>query len=297
MNYKFNSKLIALTLLITQVFAMPVWGASSSFNKLINYQAKLTDSSGAIVSDGDYNVIFKLYTASLGGTSLWTETHTSTTTPVTVTSGLFSVLLGNITSLSTFDFNRDLYLSVSIGGSSTPSVWDSEMTPRKRIGAVPSAFVADTLDGLDSDVFLRSDDPDTMASSSTSTLLTLAQTGTGGVLSITGPSAASFLTVLNNGMVGIGTSSPYSALSVVGSTGIVADHYAATGTATSTATNGWKVTGGCFAISGTCVGGSNLTGSGTSGHVTFWTGASSLSASSSLYWDNTNGRLGIGTNS
>lgn len=39
-----------------------------------------------------------------------------------------------------------------------------------------------------------------------------------------------------------------------------------------------------------------ISGSGASGQVTYWTGASSVSGSNNLFWDNTNGRLGIGTN-
>ncbi len=43
--------------------------------------------------------------------------------------------------------------------------------------------------------------------------------------------------------------------------------------------------------------GSGITGSGTNGQVAFWTGASSLSGNNSLFWDNVNSRLGIGTSS
>lgn len=42
-------------------------------------------------------------------------------------------------------------------------------------------------------------------------------------------------------------------------------------------------------------GGSNLTGSGSNGQISFWTGTGSLSGNNSLFWDNTNFRLGIGT--
>jgi hypothetical protein len=38
-----------------------------------------------------------------------------------------------------------------------------------------------------------------------------------------------------------------------------------------------------------------LSGSGSAGRVAFWSGASSLSGSNNLYWDNTHGRLGLGT--
>lgn len=40
-----------------------------------------------------------------------------------------------------------------------------------------------------------------------------------------------------------------------------------------------------------------MTGSGTAGQVTYWSGASAVAGSSNFVWDNTNGRLGIGTSS
>lgn len=38
-----------------------------------------------------------------------------------------------------------------------------------------------------------------------------------------------------------------------------------------------------------------VTGTGTSGHVTYWNGSGSIAGSANHFWDNTNGRLGIGT--
>lgn len=38
-----------------------------------------------------------------------------------------------------------------------------------------------------------------------------------------------------------------------------------------------------------------VTGTGTSGHVAFWNGTSSITGESNLFWDSTNDRLGIGT--
>lgn len=64
-------------------------------------------------------------------------------------------------------------------------------------------------------------------------------------------------TTLSSGNIGIGTTSPYAKLSVVGE--VVASYFTATSTATSTAANGWNITAGCFAINGVCVG----TGAGT----------------------------------
>ena len=40
-----------------------------------------------------------------------------------------------------------------------------------------------------------------------------------------------------------------------------------------------------------------VTGTGTSGQVAFWNGTTSQTGSNNLFWDNANGRLGIGTNS
>ena len=140
-------------------FAFPVL---SSFNAQLNYQGKLTDSSNTAVTDGDYNIEFKLWdsaTATSGANLIWTETCTSTDA-ISLTSGLFSHLLGSVTSLSGVDFNQELWLGINIGGVGTPS-WDGEMSPRKKLGAVPAAFEADKLDGIDSTSFLRSDATDT----------------------------------------------------------------------------------------------------------------------------------------
>lgn len=44
-------------------------------------------------------------------------------------------------------------------------------------------------------------------------------------------------------------------------------------------------------------GGGGISGSGTAGQVTYWSGSNAVTGSSNLFWDNTNGRLGIGTSS
>ena len=50
------------------VFAQPAY--------TINYQGKLTDSTGLSVADGLYVMEFNLYTAPTGGTAIWTESRT-----------------------------------------------------------------------------------------------------------------------------------------------------------------------------------------------------------------------------
>src|SRR3712207_1826948 len=47
---------------------------TAATNNNLNFQARLETVSGAIVPDGYYNVEFKLYSVSSGGSALWTET-------------------------------------------------------------------------------------------------------------------------------------------------------------------------------------------------------------------------------
>ncbi len=247
-----NSFLAFLLFLLFPVFS---YANSSNFTKVVNYQGKLTDSAGATVADGNYNMQFKLYNTLTGGMAIWTGTLIQNDRPA-VAGGLFSVMLGaTSTDLSAIDFNQPLYLSINIGGTANTvsPTWDGEMSPRKTLGAVPAAFNSDLLDGLDSTSFVRSDSTSTIATTSTQTVLTLNQLGSGGLLSLQG-SGMPFLTVTNSGFVGIGTTSPASLFSVVGGL------FAST-TATSTFQGGGinLITAagntGCFAANNVCVGG------------------------------------------
>ncbi len=124
-------------LLILVVFSVAIFDcpgfAVAAINEKINYQGKLTDDSDVAVSDGNYSIVFSLYTTLTGGANIWTETQS-----VAVTNGLFSVMLGTTTSLASVDFDQTLYLGVNVEG-------DGEMTPRRQLGAVPAAFVAKEL--------------------------------------------------------------------------------------------------------------------------------------------------------
>ncbi len=130
--------------------------AFSAINKQINYQGKLQNSGGITIADGNYLMKFSIYDAASGGSRLWTEcgtTGTPTSRTVAVANGVFSVMLGDTSSGAcpgatnsnaiNLDFNSDsYYLGLTVES-------DSEMTPRKRIGASGYAFNADMLDGLD----------------------------------------------------------------------------------------------------------------------------------------------------
>lgn len=123
-------------------------------NKM-NFQGRLTDASGNPLS-GTYDMQFKLYSAASGGTLLWAETRTAANAnSVTVTSGLFSVRLGEgtlaapSTQLSAVvAANATLYFEITIGS-------DAAMTPRSQLATSAYAFNSDALDGIDSTGFIQ----------------------------------------------------------------------------------------------------------------------------------------------
>jgi hypothetical protein len=159
------SKPLLVLLVLTPVLLFGVAGryfldnqAAAVTNSTINFQARLMTNTGAIAPDGDYNVEFKLYSAlTSSGSSqgsctgdaacLWTETRTSAN-KIHVANGYISANLGSVTSFpTTINWDQQLYLTMNIGGSGTPT-WDGEMSPRLKLTAVPYAFRASQLAAL-----------------------------------------------------------------------------------------------------------------------------------------------------
>ena len=112
---------------------------SASFAEVVNYQGKLIDDAGDLVVDGNYNMRFRLCADGSCTVVLYDELWTGINR-VPVVNGLFSVLVGSVSSsLATVDFNHDVYLEVSVGGTGVVPAWET-LTPRKRLGAVPNSF-------------------------------------------------------------------------------------------------------------------------------------------------------------
>lgn len=216
-----------------------VSSARAALNEQINYQGKLTNSSNVAVSDGDYNIQVRLCADSSCSSVLWTETRTSTN-KVALSNGLFSILLGSVTSLTSVDFNQSIYLELQVGGTGTPS-WET-LLPRKLLGTVPSAFESKKLGGkLESALATLSEDESvsgawsfsnilSLTVSSTSSTLTVLQSGSGSGISVgngtatttinggstsTFPYGATF--AATDGSVGIGTTTVSSKLTIQGS--------------------------------------------------------------------------------
>jgi hypothetical protein len=94
----------------------------------IALQGILRDQTGRSVANGNYALTFRLYTGATGGTAVWTETHPA----VAVQQGVYSVMLGSVTSIADLGFDVQYFLGVSIQGG-------AELTPRITLTTVPYA--------------------------------------------------------------------------------------------------------------------------------------------------------------
>ena len=124
-------------------------------------------------------------------------------------------------------------------------------------------------------------------------------------------SSNNMFSVLDNGNIGINTNNPQQTLHIEGTmrlTGSTGDSTTIMGRNASgdvsaiSIGSGLSLSGNTLSSTGGGGGSGTVTGSGTATQVAFWSGATgttstALSGSSNLYWDNVNGRLGIGTNS
>ena len=131
------------------VMPTPVHAANPT---TVSFQGKVVNANGTNVTDGTYGFVFKLYTASSGGSAIWTETDSS----VTVTAGTFQVNLGAVCPFFTsnacngstpIDFNASPNLFLGITFNSDPA---GEMTPRVQLQSVPFAYNTDKVGGLSS---------------------------------------------------------------------------------------------------------------------------------------------------
>ncbi len=108
--------------------------ATADIPRTLNYQGILTDAGGGAVPDGSYSVTFRLYSVFSGGAALWEETQ-----PVSVTKGIFNVILGSVMPLE-LPFNQRYYLGVSVEG-------EAELAPRTQLSAAPYSITSLGVEG------------------------------------------------------------------------------------------------------------------------------------------------------
>lgn len=107
-------------------WAQLIWG---QVPPKISYQGVLTDASGSLVSDGNYNLTFKLYDAASGGTPLWSETQSAS-----LSDGIFNVILGDGTPLN-LPFDKPYWLGVTVGSG-------TELSPRIELASSAYGLMA-----------------------------------------------------------------------------------------------------------------------------------------------------------
>ena len=134
-----------LTYVLFLVLGCVGWSslAQAQLLQTINYQGILSDQTGAVVADGNYNITFRFYTQPTGGTALWAEGQS-----IAIVDGLFNVVLGRVNPL-TLPFDQAYWLGITPSGS-------VELTPRIPLTASAYSFFAQGVaDGIISEAKLE----------------------------------------------------------------------------------------------------------------------------------------------
>lgn len=153
--------LIGIVFITILLFTEPLSAASS--REVINFSARLKNTSGSVIPDGYYNVSFRLYTQETGGSPIWTEIYhdSNGTSPdqdsrVKVVNGYLNVKLGSLQAFGDINWNDSLWLTMNIGGTAQEAntgqiAWDGEMSPRVQLSAVPYAMNSTAVGGKTAD--------------------------------------------------------------------------------------------------------------------------------------------------
>ena len=276
---------------------------SQTIPHTINYQGILKDASGVVVTNGDYELTFKLYDVETNGSALWTEKKT-----LTVTDGIVNTPLGSSTPVD-LPFNKEYWLGIKVGT-------ESELAPRIKLSAVPYSYmsmnVVDgsiTADKIKSGEIVKSinsltDDVTLVAGSNVSITpsgnnLTINSTASGGGLTL--PYSGSASTGSEGSVFSITNTGADNSYAIFGSgfTGLFGHSQADNGRAIFGNHQGNGIGGGVYGVTNSSTGygvygraaisGSNI---GVKGEATSSTGYSGYFSGGKFYVD---GLIGIGT--
>lgn len=125
-------KALLISTLFLSLFLI-IQATALAIPKLISYQGTLHDADGQPISS-TINITFSVYNAETGGEAIWSETQN-----VSVSNGLFNVMLGSVTPISSSVFQNDLlYLGIQVAA-------DPEMAPRQRFTSGSFSYIAETV--------------------------------------------------------------------------------------------------------------------------------------------------------
>ena len=126
----------AITLVVFFILLSGHSAVQAQAPQLINFQGKL--NQGSTPPTGTFSMTFCIYPSATGGSSLWCETQN-----VTVTNGVFNVLLGSVTPFpaNLFAGAGERHLGIKVGN-------DAEMSPRFQFASVAFALRAREVESL-----------------------------------------------------------------------------------------------------------------------------------------------------
>ncbi|MFA6567606.1 MAG: hypothetical protein WCS96_05290 [Victivallales bacterium] len=137
---KMKRKMNVMKVLLTAFVFASALGAFAAGPGTIVYSGKLLDSTGNVVN-GNLDMTLTVYDAAVAGTALYVDRNTAGLgNPVTVTDGLYSVVIGDdaggggsyTTLKEALEASSTCHIEISIGGTA--------LSPREKFQAVPYAI-------------------------------------------------------------------------------------------------------------------------------------------------------------
>ncbi len=134
---------------------------SETVPRRLSYQGLLTKTNGRAVSDGAYQITFRLYRELEGGTAFWEETQN-----IGIEDGIVTATLGSTVPIN--NIPSDAYLEIDVDGTA--------LSPRQEMTSVFYSVLSDTAKYAEAGSYLNLDDlPDLSSYATKDTLTTFVQ--------------------------------------------------------------------------------------------------------------------------
>jgi len=128
----FSCIIILMSAAITSTIHSQV--TNSGIPHVIAFQGIITEKDGSTIPNGSYDLSFSLYDVQLGGSPLWTETHSG----FRIENGILSIILGKKSkdNAITVMFDKKLYLDITINS-------DINLRQRVELGGTAYSIVSE----------------------------------------------------------------------------------------------------------------------------------------------------------